>query len=177
MKPSKKMGPTMPLLVCLSAVALCPCPARADDLYQPAAADFRPLYDRDSADKNYQNWGGGNGYWDWVRIFYQGYTKRVLGVTILRQAGWTATSRRLIAHVVSPPVRQALTVELNTLGRDIAGEWARDDRLERIQTGDLRRWGRMTAHAGSRDNGSGLVLLATVRAIQAEANTRLQGRP
>lgn len=175
MRPSAK-NPA-PLLLCIFALALCPHCAQADDWYQPVQADFKPLHDRDTADRKYQSWDGRDSYWYWVRIFYQGYTKRVLGVTILRQAGWTATSRRLIAHVVSPPIRQKLTVELNTLGRDIAGEWARDDRLERIQTGDLRRWGSMTAHAGSRDNGSGLVLLATVRAIQAEVNTRLQGRP
>lgn len=177
MKPLKQAGLWPAMLLCSLLPTFCPRPARADELYQPAAADFRPLYDQDSADRNYQDWGGGDGYWDWVRIFYQGYTKRVLGVTIIRQAGWTATSRRLIAHVVSPPARQELTVELNTLGRDIAGAWAKDDRLERIHTNDLRRWGSMTTHAGSRDNGSGLVLLATVRAIQAEVDTHLQGRP
>lgn len=177
MKPLKQAGLWPAMLLCSLLLTFCPRFARADELYQPAAADFRPLYNRDSADKACQDWGGGNGYWDWVRIFYQGYTKRVLGMTIIRQAGWTATSRRLTAHVVSPPVRQELAVELNALGRDIAGEWARDDRIERINTSDLRRWGSMTTQAGRRDNGSGLVLLAVVRAIQAEVTTRLQGRP
>lgn len=167
----------LPLLVCALAAALCLHPARADDLYQPAAGDFRPAYDRDRANKTREAWGGRNGYWDWVQTFYQGYTKRVFGMTIIRQPGWTATSRRLVAHVVSPPTRQEMTVELNTLGRAIAAEWAKDDRLERINTNDLRRWGDMTEQAGRRDSGSGLVLLATVRAIQTEVNRRLQSRP
>ncbi len=177
MKPSKKMEMGMPLLLCVLALALCPRPAHADRLYQPAMSDFRPLYDRDGSNKTYQQWSGSDGYWDWVRTFYNGYKKRVLGVTIIRQAGWTASSRLLVSHVTSEPTRQELTFELNILGRDIAGEWAKDDRIERINTGDLRRWGDMTAQAGSRDNGSGLVLLETVRAIQAEVNRRLQNRP
>lgn len=176
------MLPFLPLLLCVLAAAHGPRFARADEiyppacLYQPTSADFRPLYNRDNANKAREAWGGGDGYWTWVQTFYNGYTKRVLGLTIIRQPGWTATSRRLVAHVTAPPARQELTLELNALGRDIAGEWAKDDSRERIHAGDLRRWGDMTAQAGSRDNGSGAVLLAQVRAIQAEVNRRLQGR-
>lgn len=177
MKPSLRIWKGWPLLLCALALALCPHAARADDLYQPAAADFRPIYDRDSANREREQWAGGNGYWYWVRTFYQGYTKRLLGVTLIRQPGWTASSRLLVSHVASAPARQELISALNILGRDIAGEWAKDDRVERIQDRDLRRWGDMTARAGSRDSGSGQVLLAAVRSIQAEVNTRLKGRP
>lgn len=177
MKPSKRMRLGMPLLLCALCWAFWPRAARADDLYQPQAADFRPVYDRDGPDKSCQQWSGGDGYWDWVRTFYQGYTKRVLGLTLIHQSGWTATSRRVAAHAASLPTRQELTAEMNALGRDIAGEWAKDDRIERIHTNDLRRWGDAITQAGSRDRGSGLVLLATVRAIQAEVDRRLQGRP
>lgn len=182
MKLLTRMLPFLPLLLCVLAAARGPRFARADEvyppacLYQPTSADFRPLYDRDNANKAREAWGGGDGYWTWVQTFYNGYTKRVLGLTIIRQPGWTATSRRLVAHVSAPPARQELTLELNALGRDIAGEWAKDDSQERIHAGDLRRWGDMTAQAGTRDSGSGAVLLAQVRAIQAEVNRRLQGR-
>ncbi len=177
MKPSTKMCWGLPVALCALLLALCPRACRADNWYQPVAGDFRPLYDRDNADKKYQSWDGGDGYWYWVRVFYGGYRKRVLGMTIIRQAGWTATSRDLVAHVGSESTRQELTLSLNNLGRDIAGEWAKDDRAGRIHTNDLRRWGDKTAQAGSRDSGNGQILLMTVRAIQAEVDRRLQGRP
>lgn len=167
----------IPLLLCALTLTLGARPARADDWYQPAAADFKPLYDRDTADQKYQSWDGRDSYWYWVQTFYNGYSKRVLGLKVVRQEGWTDTSRRLVSHMTSEPARRALTMALNTLGRAMAGEWAKNDHAGRIHTRDLRRWHDAVAQADSRDNGSGQVLLTEVRAIQAEVDTRLKGRP
>ncbi len=177
MTPSTKIRVGLLLLLCILALALCPRPALADELYQPVAADFQPIYDRDSADKNYQSWDGHDSYWYWVQIFYRGYTKRALGVKVVRQAGWTATSQSLVSHLGSEPARHALTVALNTLGRDVAGEWAKNYHVCRINTHDLSRWHDIIAQASSRDSGNGQVVLAAVRGIQAEVDTRLKGRP
>lgn len=167
----------LPLLLCALIVALGPRAVRADDWYQPQAADFHPLYDRDAADQKYQKWDGRDSYWYWVQTFYGGYRKRVLGVSVVRQAGWTAASRDLVCHVTAQPARQTLTLSLNTLGRAIAGEWAKNDHAGRIHTRDLRRWNDMISDAGKRDSGSGQVLLASVRSVQAEVDRRLAGRP
>jgi len=177
MTPSTKRQLAAPLLLCISALAICPRSARADAWYQPAAGDFRPLYDQDSADKVYQSWDGRDSYWYWVQTFYNGYKKRVLGISVVRQEGWTATSQRLVSQVTSESVRQELTNRLNTLGRAIVGEWAKNDHACRIHTRDLRRWRDMLTQAGSHDNGSGQSLLASVHTIQAEVDTRLKDQP
>ena len=78
---------------CLLCLLLCVLPpsAHADDWYRPLAADFRPVYDRDLVNRRAEGWDGGNGYWFWVQSFYNGYQKRVFGLTVFRQSGWTAT--------------------------------------------------------------------------------------
>ncbi len=177
MTPFTKRPSAAPLLLCVLALALCPHLARAEAWYQPAPEDFRPIYDRDIANQHYQSWDGRDSYWYWVQTFYNGYKKRVLGVSVVRQQGWTATSQRLVSHIASEPARQALTMTLNTLGRTIVGEWAKNDHACRIHTRDLRRGRDMLAQAGSQDSGSGQVLLATAHAVQAEADTHLKGRP
>lgn len=81
--PTKSFS-AIPLLMCALTLTLGTRPARADDWYQPIAADFKPLYDRDTADQKYQSWDGRDSYWYWVQTFYNGYSKRVLGVKVVR---------------------------------------------------------------------------------------------
>ncbi len=176
MKPPKTMPLALLLALCALMLALCPRAARADNWYQPVAGDFRPLYDRDSADQKYQSWDGRDSYWHWVQTFYNGYKKRVLGISVVREVGWTARSRDLASHIASEPARRELALSLNALGRDIAGEWAKNDHACRIHTGDLRRWRDKLSQAQGHDSGSGQVISSAVRAIQAEVDTRLQGR-
>ncbi len=168
-----------PALLCFGLLlcTLCPQAARAEDWYQPVAADFHPLYDRDRADQNYQSWDGHDSYWYWVKTFYEGYTKRVLGVKVVSQEGWTDTSRLLVSHVTSPATRLELTKSFNTLGRTIAGDWAKNEHVCHIQTRDLRRWRDQLTQAGKRDTGSGQAIQAAVRSIQAEADARLKASP
>lgn len=160
-------------LICTTVWAFCTGSASADDWYQPATADFRPLYDRDAVNQRYEPWEGASGYWPWVQVFYNGYTKRVFGVKVFRQEGWTESGRRLEARLTSTPAHQSLRRALNRLGRDIAGEWAKDDDHRRINESDLRRWGRMTQRAGERDDGTARMMLATIRVIQTEVSRRL----
>lgn len=152
------------------------CPATAQDWYRPAPADFRPTYERDAANRRAESWDGRAGYWGWVQVFYAGYTKRVLGVTLIHEPGWTARGQALEARLAPGPARATLREALNRLGREVAGEWAKDDAHSRIGDGDLRRWGNRLGRAAAADRGDGRAIWPTVRAVQAEADARLRGR-
>lgn len=165
------------LLAFLLLLALCPRACRADEWYTPQAADFHPLYNRDTADHQYQQWDGRDSYWYWVQTFYNGYSKRVLGVSVVRQIGWTAKGRAIVAHINNEPARQQIMADLNKLGRAVAGEWAKSSHVCRISTGDLKRYGNEISQAQGRDSGNGQAILAEVRTLQAEVDTRLKTQP
>ena len=151
-------------------------PAMAQDWYRPSPTDFRPAYERDAANRRAESWEGRGGYWNWVQVFYAGYSKRVFGVTLFHEPGWTARGQALEARLAPGPAREALRAALNQLGRVVAGEWAKDDAHSRIGDGDLSRWGLRLRRAAAADPGDGRAIWPAVRAVQAEANARLCGR-
>ena len=142
--------------------------------YQPLPADFRAAYDRDIPNHRYQTWDGSDGYWAWVQAFYNGRTVRALGFRVKHIAGWTARVQGVTASV-APPARPALVAAFNTLGRALATEWAKDDHIGRVSTGDLKRYGRELEAARRADNGQGEALLRAVARIQTEVNQKVAG--
>lgn len=147
--------------------------AQADSWYRPDSAYFRSVYAQDLANRRVEPWDGHRGYWHWVEIFYGGYEKRILGVSVIHEIGWTAAGEQMESRLCSDIARKRLRQALNSLGRQIAAEWAKDDSNSRIHDSDLRRWGGMTREAASRDDGSGQDILATIARIQAEVNQKL----
>jgi len=70
-------------------------------------------------------------YLAWVRLFYSG--------TALAP-GWTAASRSLLGDVPEDD-RPALLPRLEGLGRLLSADWAKDNRLRRVNNGLLSLWG------------------------------------
>lgn len=104
-------------------------------LYAPRPEDFRPHHAEDDAVRGRQDWAA---YWNWVRVFYNGN---------LLSAGWTRECRRLLDRIAPGGRRDDLVRRFNVLGRLIAAEWAMDNQVRRLDTGDVRRWGRQLEEA------------------------------
>jgi len=46
----------------------------------------------------------------------------------------------ILGRIPETEQRNNLTVRMNILGRIVAAEWAKDNSVRRISTGDVRRW-------------------------------------
>jgi hypothetical protein len=129
--------------------------------YAPDPADFRPIYDRDAANRGKQTW---DQYWTWVQSFYRGNYFAL---------GWTGQAQRLERVVKSRPEQRRLRAQLNALGRDICGEWAKDYNIRRVNSADLLGWGRMLEKAKGRDDGRGVELGRAIDSIREEYRRKL----
>ncbi len=98
--------------------------------YIPREEDFRPRYRSDRNNQERQDW---TAYWNWVQVFYRGN---------LFSAGWTRECERLLKQGEDGLSRDERVRRLNVLGRLIAAEWAKDNHVRRLDTADVRRWGR-----------------------------------
>jgi hypothetical protein len=96
----------------------------------------------------------------WIRAFFEG-TWLV--------PGWNARIESLLSGR-PPHERDALRERLQRLGDRIAPEWARENRVRRIDSGDLERWGGSLSAAAS---ATGQQLEAAVAAIESEVDERL----
>jgi hypothetical protein len=124
--------------------------------YAPLPADFRPHYQRDAANRSKQTW---EQYWGWVKSFYAGnfFTQ-----------GWTDRATGLVEHVRPDVERSRLRTKLNTLGREICVEWAKDYDTRTIDSADLLAWGKMMEKARDRDDGTGAEIDRTLDAIRQD---------
>lgn len=129
--------------------------------YVPIEADFRPEYNRDTANQARQTW---NSYAEWVRSFYAGS---------FLSAGWTAQGRSILASVRYAAAQQELLEMLNYLGKKIAREWAKDNGIRKINTSDLSVWGRTLTDAKSRDTGTGARIKQSIIDINNQADKKL----
>jgi hypothetical protein len=114
--------------------------------YAPRAEDFRPLYNRDAANRAKQPW---EQHWTWVKSFYEGN---------LFAKGWSERGRWLVEDVRSDAERMRLRTRLNALGREICAEWAKDNDIRKVNSADLLTWGKIMEKAKARDDGSGAEL-------------------
>lgn len=130
-------------------------------LYKPVEKEFKNVYEKDVRNKRVQRW---EEYWDWIKKFYDGtwFSK-----------GWNQRADRLLTAVTDSEACEQVSTKLNRLGKLVAGEWAKDNNVRKITTGDVRKWGKALNQARDRKKGSGTVLAAKVTSILTEVETRL----
>jgi hypothetical protein len=131
--------------------------------YAPRAEDFRPLYDRDAANRAKQPW---EQYWMWVKSFYEG--------TFFAQ-GWSDRARWLVEDVRSDVERTRLRTQLNVLGREICAEWSKDYDDRKVGSADLLTWGKMLEKAKAGDDGTGAELHRTIEEIRKDHRRKAGG--
>ncbi len=130
-------------------------PDRDERWYTPMLEDFRPLYDRDTTNRQKQTW---EQYWSWVKVFYEGN---------LISAGWTERSKGLVAVVSSDSEQKKLRSTINAVGREIGAEWSKDYAVRKVSSADLLTWGKLLEKARAKDNGSGGELRRAIESIRA----------
>lgn len=158
----RRPGVWLPLGMLLVGVAsrrLC-----AEDLYVPKAEDFRPRYEADRANQARQSWAD---YWGWVQTFYKGN---------FFQAGWTSRCEGLLQGIRSEETRKQLRSQLNRVGMEVAGEWAKDNGVRKIDTAKITDFGQRLEAARKKDGGSGRILLNEIESIQKETAKALKKR-
>jgi hypothetical protein len=133
--------------------------------YAPLAEDFRPHYDHDVANRGKQTW---EQYWGWVKSFYQG--------SFLAK-GWSDRAAWLVEGVRSERERKRLQTKINSLGRDICAEWAKDYDLRKLGSADLLTWGKMLEKARARDDGNGAELHRTIETIRSDHRRKVASEP
>lgn len=125
-------------------------------LYQPAPEHFLPIWEADAANGERQDW---QLYYGWVETFYEGN---------LLTRGWNGKVRDLLGRIGPGPGTDESLRRLNILGRVIASEWAKNNRVRLLDTGDVRRWGKLLD-----DNRDAAGLLAAIEVVSAEVARRL----
>jgi hypothetical protein len=133
-----------------------------DEPYTPVPDDFQSEYDRDEANQQKQTW---DEYWGWIQSFYNG--------NILVQ-GWTGRARWLLADLETSPVLERLQARVSVMGRAIASEWAKDSDVRRINTTDLRAWGKLMEQGKERDEGRGTEIGQVIDAIESEYRQKMK---
>ena len=96
----------------------------------PAYEIFRDNYRRDSDNAQYQSL---EQYLTWAKRFYLGWE--------LYPTGWNSLSRDLMLRIDDPSMTAKLEASLKRLGTIIAAEWAKDNRIRRINTRQVSIWG------------------------------------
>jgi hypothetical protein len=134
-----------------------------ESLYTPVEEEVRAEYQRDHSNQKVQTW---REYWGWVQDFYKGN---------LLADGWTKYSETTLNVVKAEAARRTVLTKLNRLGKVISQEWAKDVKLRRINTTDLRRWNDAIAEARRSDDGTGRGITKAIDAIYEQAETQLAG--
>jgi hypothetical protein len=150
--------------VCEAGPGASPIPIQVDEsLYAPIEAEIRAEYQRDLTNQKLQTW---REYWDWVQSFYKGN---------LLAGGWTKYSQATLAVVKADGDRRMILTKINRLGKVISKEWAKDGRVRRITTMDLRRWNDTISDARRTDDGSGQGIRNAIDTIRDQAEKQLAG--
>jgi hypothetical protein len=97
-------------------------------IYVPDERHFRARYDIDADNQALQSW---DEYWEWVKVFYSGN---------LLARGWIIECRKIVDRINDLDQKDRAIQKMNVLGRLIAAEWARDNSVRLIDTGDIRQW-------------------------------------
>jgi hypothetical protein len=134
-----------------------------ESLYAPVEAEVLAEYQRDLSNQKFQSW---REYWGWVQDFYRGN---------LLADGWTKYSQATLDVVKAEARRRAILTKINRLGKVISQEWAKDGKVRKITTTDLRRWNDAIGEARRSDDGSGQGITKTIDAIHKQAEKQLAG--
>jgi hypothetical protein len=146
----------------------------AEEWYSPQEKDFRPYYESDKKNKERQAWDGYRRYWWWVNAFYNGHAETFLGVVVLSDPSWTARGKQIVGKIRPDERKQQVQKMLNAVGKDIAKEWAKDNKARKINSTDLENWGERMKKAAERDDGSGEEIKKVILSVQEEVRRRLQ---
>lgn len=120
-------------------------------------AFFRSRYEADATNRSKQSW---KDYQEWVRVFYEG--KRFPPVP-----GWASREQEIVGRLPSH-ARGALHPRLTETGRLLASEWAKDNAVRKVGTGDLQAWGKRFGDAAK----DPAALEAALAEVQAELAKR-----
>ncbi|MFA5860343.1 MAG: hypothetical protein WDA16_01475 [Candidatus Thermoplasmatota archaeon] len=117
---------------------------------------FRAAYDADAANRSRQSW---EEYKGWVQKFYDGQRFPPI-------PGWAKKQDELSrAHATRPEVR----AQLDSTGKLLASEWAKDNGVRKVSTSDLQSWSKRFEGA-SKDADA---LLAALRDVEQQVIGRL----
>ena len=161
-----------PLLVFFFAVQFIRVASASNDTTQIDAwqADFREVWSSDPCDVQRQSW---DDYWGWVQKFYFGTGP---------WKGWFAYSANIVSNVKSAATKTNLSKELTTLGRRVAGEWAKDNQCRKIRTTTgivnfneagkpaIEGWADALTKATSLDSGDGNSIQQALDQIRSQVN-------
>ena len=134
-----------------------------ESLYTPVEEDIRAEYQRDLSNQKVQTW---REYWGWVQDFYKGN---------LLADGWTKYSQATLDVVKAEAGRRTILTKINRLGKVISQEWAKDGKVRRITTTDLRRWNDAIGEARRSDDGTGQGITKAIDTIREQAEKQLAG--
>lgn len=122
-------------------------------------AFFKQRYEADAANKARQSW---KDYHAWVETFYEG--KRFPPVP-----GWADREREILGKL--PQARRGEVHEaLEGTARLLASEWAKDNSVRKVSTGDLQAWGRRFSDAAEDPD----VLLQALHDVEADLHGRMK---
>jgi len=94
---------------------------------------------------------------EWFRKFYEG--------TFLIK-GWKSRMKEVL-QPFSPAERDKMRGQLDNLGEKIGREWARDNKVRRVDTPLLQKWGQDLLNAKKKGPD---VLVETIRILDAEVD-------
>ena len=170
LKPTRQwLAFTTIIFLCLPAHQETVCVAGPDEnqvdesLYTPVEEDIRAEYQRDLSNQQVQTW---REYWGWVQDFYKGN---------LLADGWTKYSQATLDVVKAEAGRRTILTKINRLGKVISQEWAKDGKVRRITTTDLRRWNDAIGEARRSDDGTGQGITRAIDKIREQAERQLAG--
>jgi hypothetical protein len=160
------------LLVVFFAVQFTRVALASNDTTQLDAwqGDFHEVWSSDSCNVQRQSW---DDYWGWVQKFYFGNGP---------WKGWFAYGANIVSNVKSATTKTTLSKELTTLGRRVAGEWAKDNHCRKIRTTTgivnfseagkpaIEGWADALIKATSLDSGDGNSIQHALDQIQSQVN-------
>lgn len=112
-------------------------------------------------------------YWNWVKVFL------VTGGA--GQRGWLEQGDEVLRAVKKASTSQVLLERLQTIGKAIAAEWAKENRARRIYstflqgTPNLAEWGKQLQRAAAADAGDGVAIAQALDGIERDLRKALEG--
>lgn len=120
-------------------------------------AFFKQAFEADAANQKHQSW---KEYHEWVHTFYHG--KRFPPV-----AGWKEREKEILARLHESH-HGRVHERLSHVGKVLAAEWSKDNRVRKVSTSDLQAWGARFKDAAKDAD----ALLAALQAVEAEVAGR-----
>jgi hypothetical protein len=118
-------------------------------------AYFEKKYNEDKENQKLQT---KEEYLEWVNKFYDGS---------FVADGWDKTTEKTLEKMKAPANKTKAKGELTALGKIIAGEWSKDNKVRKISTDNLKKWGNDLKAADSDDK-----ILGTIAKIKSEASAK-----